>query len=238
MIYTGHTSNLGTLEPLSISQSRSTSHSKQRMSRTESPLPFFDAPAQDGILSVGPVPQYTSGDGSLHVFAPSPPPPPDVAADASGGQSVYVLAPPPPPRSPDVDVDTTTDAPGADPAVRRRARAARASAPELTHVPCVCAHQSTQEGCMSLLGKCIRRRFGVYGVFTGRICGYNTSTRKYYIEYEVHAPCTSRSCRACDPLLRRTATPSTCNTTASVRCCGHGPPRLRPRPTLHLRTRC
>lgn len=91
---------------------------------------------------------------------------------------------------------------------------------------------------MSLLGKRIRRRFGAYGVFTGKICGYNTSTRKYYIEYEVHASCTSHPCRACDPFLRRTATPSTFNTTASVRCCGHGTPRPQRRPTLHLRTRC
>lgn len=119
-----------------------------------------------------------------------------------------------------------------------RARAARARALALTHVPCVFVHQSMEEDSTSLLGKRIRRRFGAYGVFTGNICGYSTSTRKYYIEYEVHASCTSHSCRACDPLLRRTATPSTCNTTASVRCCGHGPPRLQPRPTLNLRTRC
>lgn len=130
------------MSPLSISQSRSTSHTNQRMSRTESPLPFFDAPAQDGIFSVGPVPQYTSGDGSLDVFAPPPPPPPDVAADASGGQSVYVLAPPPPPRSPDVAVDTTTDAPGADPAVRRPCTCrvcARASAD--ARAVCLCASE-------------------------------------------------------------------------------------------------
>lgn len=89
------------------------------MSRTESPLPLFDASAEGGIFSAGPVPQYTSDDGSRDVLAPPPPPPPDVAADASGGQGVYVLAPPPPPRSPDIAVDTTTDATGADPVVRR-----------------------------------------------------------------------------------------------------------------------
>jgi hypothetical protein len=78
------------------------------MSRAESPLPFFDAIAQAEMFGVMPVPPYVSGDGSR-----------DVAADASGGNSVYVLAPPPPPRSPDIAVDTTTDATGADPAVRR-----------------------------------------------------------------------------------------------------------------------
>jgi hypothetical protein len=110
------------------------------MPRAESPLPFFDASAQAGIFSVGPVPQYTSGDGSRDVLPPPPPPFLDVAGDASGGNSVYVPAPPPPPRSPDIAVDTTTDAPGADPAVRRpcTCRAcARASAD--ARAVCLCA---------------------------------------------------------------------------------------------------
>ena len=77
------------------------------MSRAESPLPFFDATAQAEMFGMVPVPRYMRGDGSR-----------DVAAHASGGNCVCVAAPPPPPRSPDIAVDTITDAPAADPVVR------------------------------------------------------------------------------------------------------------------------
>ena len=130
------------LSTLPTLQARSTRNTRQRMSRAESPLPFFDAAGEAEMMGGAPVLQYISGDyyqavpapppprspdvaadasggGRVYVPAPPPPPPPDVAADASGGKSVYVPAPPPPPRSPDIAVDTTTDAPGADPAVRR-----------------------------------------------------------------------------------------------------------------------
>lgn len=47
--------------------------------------------------------------------------------------------------------------------------------------------QVTEAGGASLIGKYIRRSFSNFGIFTGKICGYNKSTHKHYIEYEVHA---------------------------------------------------